>query len=73
MSVQCESCGLELPLPAGPLTTCPRCAPNPEIAGRIAAELVEAALERSDHETVQRLLTAAEAWRSVARGNGDKA
>ncbi len=69
MSVQCESCGLELPLPAGPLTTCPRCAPNPEVAGRIAAELVEAALERSDEETVRRLLSTADAWRSAARGN----
>lgn len=68
MSVQCESCGLELPLPAGPLTTCPRCAPNPEVAGRIAAELVEAALERSDEETVRRLLSTADAWRSAARG-----
>ncbi|HEX2038371.1 MAG TPA: hypothetical protein VHF47_01420 [Acidimicrobiales bacterium] len=68
MPVQCESCGLELPLPAGPLTTCPRCAPNPEVAGRIVAELVEAALERSDQETVQQLLSSADAWRDAARG-----
>lgn len=67
MPVQCEGCGLELPLPDGPLTTCPRCAPDPEVAGRIAAELVEAALERSDHETVQRLLSTAHAWREAAR------
>jgi hypothetical protein len=67
MSVQCESCGLELPLPAGPLTTCPRCAPNAEVAGRIAAELVEAALERSDEATVRELLSTADAWRSVRR------
>jgi hypothetical protein len=68
MSVQCESCGLELPLPAGPLTTCPRCAPSPEVAGRIVAELVEAALSRSDQETALRLLSTADAWRSAARG-----
>ena len=72
MSVQCESCGLELPLPDGPLTTCPRCAPNSEAAGRIAAELVEAALERSDEATVRELLSTADAWRTMARDD-DKA
>jgi hypothetical protein len=37
------------------------------VAGRIAAELVEAALSRSDATTSLSLLSTAEAWRSVAR------
>ena len=63
----------------GPYTTCPRCAPQPEVSGRIAAELVEAALSRSDAETAMRLLQSAEAWRSAVRtrassnGNGNGA
>ena len=67
MSVRCSECGFEVPMQPGPYTTCPRCAPQPEVAGRIAAELVEAALERSDSETALRLLSAAEAWRSMAQ------
>lgn len=67
MSVQCGSCGFELPMRPGPFTTCPRCAPEPEVAGRIAAELVEAALARTDHATARELFSTAEAWRSVAR------
>lgn len=73
MPVQCESCGLELPLPSGPLTTCPRCTPNREVAGRIVAELVEAALARSDQETALQLLSAAEAWRSAALRKDEQA
>lgn len=75
MSVRCSECGFEVPMKPGPYTTCPRCAPQPEVSGRIAAELVEAALSRSDSETALRLLQSAEAWRSIARsrasGDGD--
>ena len=67
--VQCPVCGLELPMNPGPYTTCPRCAPEAEVAGRIAAELVEAALARSDADTALTLLSTAEAWRSAARGD----
>ena len=67
MSVRCSECDFEMPMKPGPYTTCPRCAPQPEVAGRIAAELVEAALSRSDAETALRLLSAADAWRSAAR------
>lgn len=75
MSVRCSECGFEVPMKPGPYTTCPRCAPQPEVSGRIAAELVEAALSRSDAETAMRLLQSAEAWRSAVRarsanGNG---
>lgn len=65
--MQCEGCGFELPMRPGPFTTCPRCAPEPEVAGRIAAELVEAALARSDHATARELLSTAQAWRTMAR------
>jgi hypothetical protein len=71
LSVQCGSCGVELPMRPGPYTTCPRCVPEPDVAGRIAAELVEAALARSDHATARELLTTAEAWRRVARVRRD--
>lgn len=75
MSVRCSECGFEMPMKPGPYTTCPRCAPQPEVSGRIAAELVEAALSRSDAETALRLLHSAEAWRSAVRAhsssNGD--
>ena len=71
MSVQCGNCGVELPMRPGPYTTCPRCVPEVEVAGRIAAELVEAALARSDHATARELLTTAEAWRRVARDRAD--
>jgi hypothetical protein len=66
MAVQCSGCGLELPMKAGPLTTCPRC-PEVDVAARIAAELVEAALSRPDAQTALRLLSTAEAWRSMTR------
>ena len=73
MPIRCSECGFEVPMEPGPYTTCPRCAPQPDVSGRIAAELVEAALSRSDSETALRLLQAAEAWRSAARSgrNGD--
>lgn len=67
MAVECALCGFELPMKPGPLTTCPRCVPEVDVAGRIAAGLVEAALSRSDAETALRLLATAEAWRSKTR------
>lgn len=66
MAVRCSACGLELPLKRGPFTTCPKC-PEVDVAARIAAELVEAALSRADAETALRLLSTAEAWRSMTR------
>jgi hypothetical protein len=75
MSIRCSECGFEVPMQPGPYTTCPRCGPQPEVSSRIAAELVEAALSRSDAETALRLLQSAEAWRSIARARvtGDAA
>lgn len=66
MAVRCSACGLELPMKPGRYTTCPRC-PEVDVAARLAAELVEAALSRSDAETALRLLSTAEAWRSMTR------
>jgi hypothetical protein len=71
MAVECAECGFELPMKPGPYTTCPRCAPEVEVAGRIAAGLVEAALSRTDAETALRLLSTAEAWRSMTRTTVD--
>jgi hypothetical protein len=61
----CPTCEVNLPFPPGPLVTCPRCAPRPEVAGRIAAELVEAALADDDALVTRDLLSNAEAWRRV--------
>ena len=61
----CPSCGVELPFPPGRLTTCPRCVPRADVAGRIAAELVEAALASGDAVVTHELLSTAEAWRRV--------
>ena len=63
----CADCGVILPFRDGHLITCPRCAPRAEIAGRIASELVEAALATRDALVTRDLLSNAEAWRSVAR------
>lgn len=67
MPVRCGVCWCELPLEPGPFTTCPRCVPDPEVAGRIAAELLEAALARPDADMALQLLATAEAWRSSMR------
>ncbi|HVF74635.1 MAG TPA: hypothetical protein VM938_06265 [Acidimicrobiales bacterium] len=42
------------------------------MAGRIAGELVEAALSRADAATSLSLLSTAEAWRSVARAAAER-
>lgn len=72
MAVTCPMCALELPMMPGPYTTCPRCVPEPDVAGRIAGELVEAALSRADAATSLSLLSTAEAWRSVARAAAER-
>ena len=64
-STSCPTCGVALPFPPGRLVTCPRCAPRPEVAGRIATELVEAALAHHDALVTRDLLSNAEAWRSL--------
>lgn len=63
----CSKCGVVLPFRDGHLITCPRCAPRAEVAGRIASELVEAALATRDATVTRDLLSNAEAWRSLAR------
>ena len=61
----CPTCEVNLPFPPGPLVTCPRCVTKPEVAGRIAAKLVEAAVAGRDSLVARDLLSNAEAWRSV--------
>jgi hypothetical protein len=64
-TTSCPSCRVTLPFPPGDLITCPRCAPRVDVASRIAAELVEAALSATEGSVTSQLLSAADAWRSV--------
>src|SRR5437660_11164198 len=58
----CQFCGVALPMGDGPLTNCPRCAPDAERTERIIEALMEAARSCEHPADARELLAMALAW-----------
>ncbi|HMC42001.1 MAG TPA: hypothetical protein VKI20_03245 [Acidimicrobiales bacterium] len=58
----CQFCGVALPMGDGPLTNCPRCAPDAERTERIIDALMEAARSCEHPADARELLAMALAW-----------